>query len=190
MKCLLNQSVVIVSRHDRKRILVCLQATRECNSNARQHWQGSVYVKGADLGRRGDFNPEGLCLGSPTARNAPVMLRLHHLVLIFYMGSQAVPRGFIVAPGTARGVLTHLRRGLGGAILGGGAGWRRPRDPDLGRGLAGSGGGGDAIACNPDLRSQPLSCGMPICPPMRLCASSICQCICSIATRMATDVDS
>ena len=119
-----------------------------------------MQTKGPHLGCRSDFNPEGLGLRSPTARDAPVVLRLHHLVLILNIGSQAVSRGFGMAPRTPRGVLPQLRGGLGGAVPGGGWGWRGAGDSDFGRGLAGcSWGRIGAVTCNPSAKMISPTCG-------------------------------
>lgn len=42
------------------------------------------------LGCWGDLDPEGLGVRGPAARNPPVLLGLHHLVLILHMGPQPV----------------------------------------------------------------------------------------------------
>ena len=78
--------------------------------------------RNADLGCGGDLNPEGLCLRGPTTGDAPVLLRLHHLMLILHIGPQPIPRGFSVAAGAPRSILAQLRRGLGGTVPGGGGG--------------------------------------------------------------------
>ncbi len=81
----------------------------------------------ADLCAWSDFNLEGLCLSSPAARDAPVVLRLNHLVLILHIRPQAVPWGLGVAAGAARSILAKLRWGLRGGVLGGGRGRRGAR---------------------------------------------------------------
>lgn len=103
----------------------------------------------ADLCAWSDFNPEGLCLSSPTARDAPVMLGLHHLVLILHIRPQTVPRGLGMAAGAAGSILAKLRWGLRGGIPGGGGGRRGARELYFGGCLArGSGRCTDSIACS------------------------------------------
>ncbi len=78
----------------------------------------------ADLCAWSDFNPEGLCLSSPAAGDAPVVLGLNHLVLILHIGPQTVPQGLGMAAGAARSILAKLRWGLRGGVPGGGGGRR------------------------------------------------------------------
>jgi len=116
----------------------------------------------ADLCAWSDFNPEGLCLSSPAARDAPVVLGLHHLVLILHIRPQTVPRGLGMAAGAARSILAKLRWGLRGGIPGGGGSRRGAREFDFGGCLTGGSRRSlwrctDPIACSKELIVTHLS---------------------------------
>ena len=112
----------------------------------------------ADLSAWSDFNPEGLCLSSPAAGDAPVVLGLNHLVFILHIRPQTVPWGLGMAAGAARSILAKLRWGLRGGVPGGGRSRRGARELYFGGCLA----GGfrrctDPIACSKGLTVTHLS---------------------------------
>lgn len=112
----------------------------------------------ADLCAWSDLDPKGLCLSSPAAGDAPVVLRLNHLVLILHIRPQTVPRGLGVAAGAARSVLAKLWWGLRGGVPGGGEGRRGARVLYFGGRLAGcSRRCIDPIACSIDVIVTHLS---------------------------------